>query len=158
MFDYIGTEDLKKLLLGRKVEKIFFNEDYLKFETDGGSFVFGVSGDCCSSSIFYDFYGVKNLLENGEIVDAKTVDLTPDDIKEMEYGHSDKKGEHDQISVYGFQLTTKNKKFGEVTSVFSFRNYSNGYYGGSMYLVEGDKDVAPQIKADVVEAATPKRD
>lgn len=139
-----------KELIGKTVKKIYFNENYLKFETDSGNFVYGVRGDCCSTSYFYDFYGVKNLLNNGKIISIKEVELNPTDIEIGGNIKKDKKLSDDDIKVYGYQLTTENEKFGEMTSVFSFRNYSNGYYGG--YMEESnDKEVSPEIFDDVIE-------
>lgn len=126
-------------LVGKTVKKIFMNPEFLKFETDDGNFCFGVEGDCCSNSYFYDFYGVKNLLENGKITEVKEVSL---DSHELSYG--------DLIQCYGFQLTTEHPEFGPVTSVFSFRNHSNGYYGGWMHDVP-DREVLPEITDDVIE-------
>ena len=140
-------------LVGKKVKRVFFNEDNLKFETEDGNFTYGVEGDCCSSSYFYDFYGVKNLLNNGAITEVKEVDLHPDDIAKTKGDWStekDRKYEDDSIQVYGYQLTTISPEFGEVTSVVSFRNYSNGYYGGWMEEVS-DREVLPEIFDDVIE-------
>lgn len=127
------------------------DEDTLTFVTDKGDFAYRVEGDCCSTSVFYDFYGVKNLLENGVVTEVKEVELHPIDIvKEDNYSEKDKKGCDASIQVYGYQLTTISEKFGEVTSVFSFRNYSNGYYGG--WMEEGNPFfTAPEIKEDVIE-------
>lgn len=112
-----------KDLIGKKVTNIFVNEEYLRFKTDNGTFTYQVSGDCCSHSYFYDFYGVKNLLENGVIKEIKSVELHPTDLLV---------NQNDYIQVYGYQITTESKDYGDVTSVFSFRNSSNGYYGGSI--------------------------
>ena len=138
--------NIKQQMVGRKVTKIFMNTDFLRFETDKGPVVFGVDGDCCSTSRFYDFYGVKNLLNNGAITEVAKVDITP------------KTGDKDQgaidigeTSVYGYQLTTESPEFGQVTSVFSFRNYSNGYYGGSLTHEDADKLVSPEITDDVID-------
>lgn len=60
--------DALEQLVGKKVQRIFLNEEYIRFETDAGSFTFTVLGDCCSRSICYDFVGVKKLLENGRLV------------------------------------------------------------------------------------------
>lgn len=129
-------------LKGRKITKIYFNQMYLRFETEGGpTYTFTVDADCCSSSYFYDFYGVKNLLDNGPVTEVKEVELKDSDIKESD-------GEY--IQVYGFQLTTESKEFGPVTSVFSFRNSSNGYYGGSLVDSSFEGEL-PEIKEDVVE-------
>lgn len=132
-----------KMLVGKKIKRIFFNEDYLKFETDDGNIVFTVSGDCCSDSVFYDFYGVKELLKNGKVKEVKQVELTIDD-------KLDKKQYQESIEVYGYQITTEDEEFGDRTSVFSFRNYSNGYYGGTLED-SNDREVLPEIFDDVVE-------
>jgi hypothetical protein len=134
-------------LIGSRIKKIFMNENYLRFETDKGVFIYTVEGDCCSQSVFYDFLGVKKLLSGNEVVSTKEINLSP--VKE------DNKNYQESISVYGFEIVTDDPNFGEVTSVVSFRNYSNGYYGGYMnrekklgsYLI----DVQPEIFDDVLE-------
>ena len=138
-------ENLEKLV-GKKIKKIFFNENYLKFETDDGNFCFTVEGDCCSHSVFYDFYGVKKLLENSKVLSVKEIQLTDDDKK-------DNKMYQEEVSKYGYEIVTENKEFGEQTSVFSFRNYSNGYYGGWMEDC-ADQEVLPEINDDVIETRT----
>jgi len=136
-------------LVGKKVKKIYLNEDYLKFETDDGNVVFTVDGDCCSTSVFYDFYGVKELLKNGKVKEVKEVELTTDD-------RMDAKNYQESIQVYGYQITTADDgQWGDRTSVFSFRNYSNGYYGGSLEDTE-DREVLPEITDDVVETQSTK--
>lgn len=142
---YLTEENLKGLLVGKKIQKVFLNQEYLKFQTDQGNVVFTVSGDCCSSSYFFDFYGVKKLFENGAVTDFKEVEL-----KEGDFNFISEDG-YDSIACYGYAITTENKEFGEQTSVFSFRNSSNGYYGGSLEFVEGDKEVSPEITDDVIE-------
>lgn len=139
------TSELQELV-GKKVNKIYVNSSHLKFETDQGNLVYEVDGDCCSSSYFYDFYGVKNLLENGKVTEIKTVELDPTDLRVT------KKSNHydDCIQVYGFQITTESAEYGEVTSVFSFRNSSNGYYGGGINKV-ADRTVLPPLEEDIVE-------
>jgi hypothetical protein len=145
-----------KELIGRKINRIFLNEDKLKFDTDNGILIYTVEGDCCSHSVFYDFYGVKNLI--GSVVkNVEEVELHPKDIEIMkdECGfeiHKDKKSYQEYISVYGYRVTTEKEGLGEVSSVVSFRNYSNGYYGG--YLLEPtmvDETVLPEIFDDVVD-------
>lgn len=134
-------------LVGRIIEKIFMNEDNLKFETDLGTFVFGVEGDCCSSSYFHDFIGVKKLLAGNPVVSVKEIELDQDDSK-VKVNRNDS----EEIAYYGYEIVTEDPQFGEVTSVFSFRNSSNGYYGGWMNIVSEDTVVKPQIKDDVLEA------
>lgn len=118
--------DQSKELLGKKINKIFINGEYLKFETDKGDVYFQVEGDCCSHSYFYDFEGVERLLNNGEVKSFEEIPDMP----------QPKQPEYDAIAAYGYRITTEDKKFGEVSSVLSFRNESNGYYGGSMELTD----------------------
>lgn len=129
-------------LIGKKVLKIRMNEQNLVFETDDGVFAFGVEGDCCSSSYFYDFYGVENLLENGAI---KSVREIPLEVRPESVTPS-----NDFIEAYGFELVTNNKYWGDKTSVFSFRNDSNGYYGGWMEDVNIDPETVPEITKDTL--------
>lgn len=140
-------------LVGKKVLRIFLNEEYLQFVTDNGTLTYTVSGDCCSRSIFYDFYGVKNLLNNGPVTKWETVDLLPSDIVKGEYGSDkDKKDEDTEIQVYGYRFTTESPEWGEMSSVVSFRNYSNGYYGGTLNITS-DREVSPEIFDDVSETS-----
>ena len=133
-----------KDLVGKKVLKIFINQEYLKFVTDSGEFTYVVTGDCCSTSYFYDFYGVKNLLDNGKIKEIKQVELHPTDLLVTSSRYED------CIQVYGYQITTESEVYGDVTSVFSFRNASNGYYGGSIDKTE-NREVLPELVEDVIE-------
>lgn len=128
-----------KDLVGHTIKHIFMNENALKFETDKGSFVFTVSGDCCSVSYFYDFTGVDKLLGR-KVKKIETVDL-------------DTKGKHteghDSLQCYGYRFVSEDPQFGEVSSVMSFRNDSNGYYGG--YIDDGKEsvgEVLPEIIND----------
>lgn len=137
-------------LVGKKITKINANEKYLQFETDAGVFTYTTEGDCCSKSLFYDFYGVKNLLNNGVIKSVKEVKLQPTDIVKYEWREKDKKSSDELIQVYGYQITTESPEFGEVTSVFSFRNYSNGYYGGWIENTENVQGL-PELTDDTEE-------
>jgi len=140
---YLSQEEVSKLLVGKTILKIFMNEDNLKFETDQGNVVFFVYGDCCSESVFYDFYGVENLIGK-KVKEVKEVELKTDE-------RMDAKRYQEDVKVYGYTITTENPTWGDVTSVFSFRNYSNGYYGGSLELEEDiNKVVLPEITKDVV--------
>lgn len=131
-------------LVGKKILRIFASEDHLQFETDEGPFCYHVEGDCCSRSFFYDFYGVKKLFENGPVISTREVPLEVDP--------TTVKDDQCVVKAYGFEIVTENKEFGEQTSVFSFRNDSNGYYGGVIYLGE-PRDVATlkEITDDIAE-------
>lgn len=133
-----------KDLVGKKVTKIYINQEYLRFDTDGPTYTYIVTGDCCSHSYLYDFYGVENLLKNGKITEVKRVELHPTDL----LASGEDSGE--SIQVYGYQITTESEYYGPVTSVFSFRNSSNGYYGGSIDKTEYAEKL-PEITKNVVE-------
>ena len=94
------------------------------------------------TSVFYDFYGVKELLKGNRVTEVKDVQLTIDD-------RMDGKRYQEEIAVYGFQIFTDSEDWGSRTSVFSFRNYSNGYYGGWMGKAD-DREVLPEIFDDVI--------
>jgi hypothetical protein len=143
-------DDIERLV-GKKVLKIYMNEDFLKFETDKGNVVYCVEGDCCSSSYFHDFIGVKKLLENGPVISAKSIEL---DENTQTYDETEKETKTwGEIRCYGFEIVTENPVYGEQTSVFSFRNSSNGYYGGSLCNEKDDTEVLPEVIDDVIEAA-----
>lgn len=159
MAEYNTYTELKELI-GATVKKIFMNDEYLKFETDKGDFLYTVEGDCCSHSYLYDFYGVKNLLNNGPITDVKTVEIDSEKAQEAEEAKRQEKEKSEwphieSLQCYGYQLTTISPEFGEVTSVFSFRNESNGYYGGSITQITGDDmEVSPEVTEDIIEIKT----
>jgi len=137
--DYIGIEDLKEILVGKTVRKIHLDSDQLAFKTDENDYVFSVEGDCCSHSYFQDFYGVKNLIDS-KIKNIETIELVP--------GDSLVADDYEDIKVYGYRIITEGN-YGEQSSVFSFRNRSNGYYGGWMNLVNSEI-TAPEITKDTV--------
>ncbi len=124
-------------LVGKKIEHIFMNSDSLRFNTDQGDFTYGVEGDCCSGSYFYDFTGVNKLL--GYIVKS----IEEIDIEDNGQDHEG----HESLSFYGYRFITEDPEFGEVSSVMSFRNDSNGYYGGWLDKVS-NREVAPEIFED----------
>ncbi len=141
-------------LIGKTINKIFLDEEYLTFEVDNGEIItYGVTGDCCSKSVWYDFYGVKNLLGK-KILSVKDIQLTEDDFLWKRILSMDKKEYDDSISIYGISLTYEGK-YGEQTAIVSFRNYSNGYYGGEYYLLTDVKDInkrsLTEITDDVIE-------
>lgn len=143
-----GEKTIERLI-GRTIKKIYMNEDFLKFETDLGNIVFGVEGDCCSSSYFHDFIGVEKLLKGSPVVSVESIELEEKDSK-VPVNRND--GSED-IECYGYKIVTEDPKLGEVTSVFSFRNSSNGYYGGWMDNASDDQIVKPEVTEDVLEAA-----
>jgi len=144
---YCTTID--KVLPGKTVAKIYYNKKALRFETDLGSFNYEVSGDCCSYSEFWDFYGVKNLI-GSKVLSVESIELDP------ATGSRRPDGDDDSTKYYGYKIVSENKEWGEVTAVFSFRNISNGYYGGDLEDTI-DHVVMPEINDDIIEAADLKK-
>lgn len=139
-------------LVGREVRGIFMDETNLTFETDEEPVSYYVDGDCCSWSYFHDFYGVENLL--GSTVRAfESVELSEGDPGWRKETWDDGAGmvDYEDIQVYGFRLTFEHPKFGDMSAVLSFRNSSNGYYGGDMNVTDSHlTDEANRLTADKI--------
>lgn len=151
-----GTEALANAIVGKTVLAMWMDEDRLIFETNHGPVGFYVDGDCCSHSYFHDFYGVRNLLDNGPVIAFEEVNLGPGDpgYKASTWEDNGKEIQYDHIQVYGYRFTTNHPLFGDVSSVLSFRNSSNGYYGGDMNVLSNPvvTDKMPKITEDVTGA------
>ena len=132
-------ENPEQALVGKNVTRIRMSTDYLVFDTDQGYVGYTVEGDCCSRSYFYDMHGADKLLANGPVVSAKAVDVAL-------YDNADGPND-DFVQAYGFEFVTEHPDFGEMTTVLSFRNASNGYYGGWMEKVDAltESDVAALV-------------
>lgn len=125
----MSTENPLSVLVSHTITKISWSASYLQFVTEVGNIeTFTVEGDCCSMSYFHDFYGVAHLLKNGPVKSVKEITLDCD--VEGEYG--------ELRQFYGYELVTTHPVWGDVTSVLSFRNESNGYYGGWMEIWNGN--------------------
>lgn len=122
-------------LTHRTITEIHMAEETLTFVTDAGPISWCVDGDCCSVSCFYDFYGVANLLAGHQVTLFEEIDLVPGD---PGY-HEDP---YDEIKVYGYRITTEHPLLGPLTAALSFRNSSNGFYGGMM-LPTTNHDLSP---------------
>lgn len=125
-------------MIGRTVNAIFWSEGTLVFMTDAEPMAYAVEGECCSHSYFHDFYGVEHLLKNGPVISAEDIELAPGDADYRAKTWEEGVGSVDygEVEVYGYRLTTEHPLFGPVSSVVSFRNSSNGYYGGWMQRVD----------------------
>jgi hypothetical protein len=119
-----------RALVGRSVRRALWDErsgEYLVFDMIGSPepvIAYAVEGDCCSHSYFHDFIGVEKLLTNGAIRSTRALPTT-----EFE-------SPSDVTRCYGYELVTRHPLWGEMTSVLSFRNESNGYYGGNLVRVD----------------------
>lgn len=141
---YATIETLAAPLVGHKIRSISVSDECLRFTTENGDVTYRVEGDCCSNSYFHDFVGVEKLLQAERVLSMNEVAL--DDAEP-------RTGEpywEECVRCYGFQIVSEHPQWGEVTSAFSFRNSSNGYYGGWMELAEGAHEDLPAITADWV--------
>jgi len=113
-------------LVGSIVKNIRINSRYLVFEVeDRDPIVFEAYGDCCSTSEFYDFIGVENLIGN-KILKVEDLDLSILDT------NIQPDWDEGSIEHYGYRFTAFSEEYDEVSAVVSFRNISNGYYGGEL--------------------------
>jgi len=136
-----------KELVGKTIKEIYLNENFVKFVTDNGYATYEAYGDCCSQCVFYDFIGVKDLI-GSKVVSVKDLNLGQLDYCDEGY-KSDVKQYQEFIEIYGVEIVYLDEKFGERTAVISFRNYSNGFYGG-LYEKSTVEDVLPRIYDDVI--------
>lgn len=130
-----------KKLIGKKITKVYINDGSLRFDTASGPVDYHVVGDCCSMSYFHDFLGVKNLIENGPVKAVEEIyELAVDEVRE--------RFEDSQNIMYGYRIVTESDTYGDVSSVFSFRNASNGYYGGEICEGKGGNEPLIEITTD----------
>ena len=144
-------------LLGQEVEKVSMNEDFLRFDfydEDRPPLTLSTEADCCSNSVFHDFYGVEHILAPfSRIAGIYEVPLDDFELKNC-------KDDNRVVTVYGYKIYTNRDYYTDEiqgadqhTSVFSFRNYSNGWYGGNLLSVPEGENVGdiPEITKDVHE-------
>jgi hypothetical protein len=109
-------------LIGKSVIGLRVNEDQsiMAFDhPDGTSTSYETYGDCCSETWFADVIGVSALL-GSHVLAVEHMDLPEVD---------DKRTRQEYDSFYGVKLQT-NKGIVDIV----YRNSSNGYYGGAIYL------------------------
>lgn len=119
-----------KELIGQTVRKIFIDVDdeSIAFVTDTQVIGYATDGECCSSTWIDSVTGVEALLN-------QTV-LTHESMNNVELGKDRDTVEGHYIEVmenYGEKLTTQQ---GHIDIIY--RNSSNGYYMGSIYLMPGE--------------------
>ena len=128
-------DEMRNAIVGKRILNVYIDEDCLVLETDQGLVTYGVYGDCCSSSYFNDFLGVGDMV--GNIVnDLQPFHLEPEEIVTDDWNY---------IQFYGYSFTYLDPKWGKRTAVVSFRNESNGYYGGWMELFDSPPAVLPPL-------------
>lgn len=120
------TIDYYKPLLGRRVVKYNVNSDndqlILVFD-DGSTETLQVEGDCLACSWIESLDSPDNLL--GVITHVEDIEMPNlGDIG------TDKHRNVKCVDYYGLKITTD-----KGSCVLDYRNDSNGYYGGTIYLV-----------------------
>lgn len=132
-FDY--NTSAFHILKGKKIEAVYMNENFLVFKTSENKYYgYSVWGDCCSHSYFHDFVAVEKLIQNNEITQVNALPETDATAHDADYIH-------DLVRHYGYEFVSISELWGEQTSVMSFRNASNGYYGGECEPYNGDIDL-----------------
>lgn len=123
-YDDYNEKGLERLV-GRQIAKVKMNPEYIVFiDTTGQEFWYCCWGDCCSRSYFYDAYGINHLIHNGPVLGVETVEMAEPQDANAQAGEF--------VQAYGFRPITEHKMWRDVSTTFSFRNDSNGYYGGVM--------------------------
>ncbi len=129
--NYFDIEDLGAIFIGKKISVIRFHTQALIFEFDNGTYLpLGVDADCCSYSYFYDFIGVKKIIGK-KIIGFEEIELSDSELDESQKEQCKNR----ELDLYGYKIICEdnNDKFmTSNTAVFSFRNESNGHYGGGL--------------------------
>jgi hypothetical protein len=116
--------DLKKSLLGRTVEGIYWDSGIVRFRTDAGEVQWETDADCCSQT----------WIEAADLelcVGGQVTDVEENALPESWYTAHPGPPEEDCLRLYGVTIkTTKG------TGTIDFRNESNGYYGGSLVVAD----------------------
>jgi hypothetical protein len=133
------TSDLSSLV-GQTIESVLVSDDesILAFSVAEqlDLIYFEVEGDCCSESWFADIFCMRNLYSRV----IKVEDIYLDD----KYKTDDNRCRQDEDEVYGYRITTM-----KGVAIISFRNSSNGYYGGWCKEVSGTKQHLTKIEPDI---------
>ena len=125
-----------KELIGKIISGIRVNEDQsvLVFgHPDGTNTIYVTYGDCCSETWFADITGV------GALIGGKVLMVEDIAMKSVDDGRT--RQEIDEF--YGVKIIT-NKGYADIV----YRNSSNGYYGGVIFLYEKLPDNLTAITED----------
>jgi hypothetical protein len=137
-----------KELEGKIVEKVFVDDKQhtLVFETNTGEQIaYGTDGDCCSETWFADMIGIDAIFGyHHKRLDLRTINRVEEITMDF-YNTDDGRCRQDSDAAYGYKLTTNLGRL-----LIAFRNSSNGYYGGNIFLIQGlvDTSKMKQITQD----------
>lgn len=117
-----------RALIGKRITEFKLTTDYkclILFFLDGSCAVFEVDGGCCSQSWIESLDLVDNLF--GTISNVE--DIPMPDLGNID---TEKRKDVTCVKYYGLKITTD-----KGSCVIDYRNDSNGYYGGDIYLRKG---------------------
>lgn len=135
-------------LIGRTVQSISADTKCINLTfVDGETIGLWVTGDCCSHAYWHDLIGVEHLLEGSRITDVVDLGLGTRDNEAIGL-----EGHQDETSAYALKIVSDHPTWGEVTTVFAYRNDSNGYYGGMCYIGDPSLTTRP-ITGNVLDVA-----
>lgn len=121
-------DKIEKALVGKRILSYALDDDStgITFNTDAGTVRLETGGDCCSVSWIESLDDDQALL--GRVMLVEEIEM-PD----LGNIPTPKMPGVDQVAYYGLKITTDRGR-----CVIDYRNDSNGYYGGWIYLVDTD--------------------
>jgi hypothetical protein len=125
-------------LMDKTIESVLISKDEGTLAFDVGEddlIYFQVDGDCCSESWFSDIFCMPNLYSR--VIKVEDIEL------EDKYKTEDGRCRQESDLVYGYRITTM-----KGVAIISFRNSSNGYYGGWCGQVSATKEELMKIQPD----------
>lgn len=117
-------------LVGKKVRVVSLSDDatVLVFYADEGTVSYSTYAECCSESWINHVSGIDNLVGHR----VRSVSAPEwEEVVQLEYGDEGFSGRQEVDSAYSLQVFTDRG-----VCEFELRNASNGYYGGSLDLVD----------------------
>ena len=114
-------------LVGRTITGILVEseyQEYITIETDKGPFHFEGDGDCCSVTYIAEIKNLHYVLCS-VVTEVEELPMTE--------GEGTRQ---DEDKIYGYKIRAANGKF----FMLVFRNSSNGYYSGSLNLIDNVPD------------------
>ena len=124
-----------KELLERCIGRVYVSrgEEYIKFENlfNRSVAIYRAGSECCSETWFADIIGVDSLLGE-EVIGVEKMEI---------WWPQDGRTRQDSDTAYGYKLKTDKG----ITDII-FRNSSNGYYGGGIYLYDLPKHGDPKVE------------
>ena len=113
-------------LIGKKIRRIFISDDAIniKFVTDQGDFIYHTDGDCCSETWIQEINHYDNLIDHVVNFSKELTEVSLPGSKQ------------DEDVAYGIEFGEDKFCKGSIV----YRNSSNGYYGGSIFLVGGERE------------------